>query len=250
MIGQNDTASRALRPRRCQSAAAFAQGHRLRRLSMWSVNRDQSCGPNYANVEVVSDNCSGVESGAGAFTTVFAPFTAGAAALRAAPRLDSRHAVRAPRSSRRSGHLAVRDLELRPRLPGAPRSSGITTCTRPSGGRRAIRRTHRSRPADTPWTLSARCCPASTRQPTPTVAGHFPDLVGDRLRTAPATRGTARPPTPAAQAGRRRRAADARPAPLWARRSRTGVRRTPSQMSTMWRRCRCRRRSPRWRESR
>jgi chitinase len=46
---------------------------------MWSLNRDQACGPNYANVSIVSPNCSGVAQRAGQFATVFAKFKAGKA---------------------------------------------------------------------------------------------------------------------------------------------------------------------------
>ena len=46
---------------------AFVQQHRLARLSMWSANRDQSCGPNYPDVKVVSDVCSGIQQQPGAF---------------------------------------------------------------------------------------------------------------------------------------------------------------------------------------
>ena len=37
---------------------------------MWSANRDQPCGPNYPDVQVVSDQCSGVEQGIGGFAKI------------------------------------------------------------------------------------------------------------------------------------------------------------------------------------
>ncbi|MBV9594287.1 MAG: glycosyl hydrolase family 18 [Actinobacteria bacterium] len=75
MIGQNDTASERFDLDDAHRLLDFAQQHRLRLLSMWSLNRDRSCGPNYANVEVVSPNCSGVSQDAGAFTAVFNKFS-------------------------------------------------------------------------------------------------------------------------------------------------------------------------------
>ncbi|MGX7679303.1 chitinase [Jatrophihabitans sp. DSM 45814] len=75
MIGQNDTASERFELADAQQLLAFAQSHRLRRLSMWSVNRDQTCGPNYANVEIVSNNCSGVSQAPAAFTKIFSAFS-------------------------------------------------------------------------------------------------------------------------------------------------------------------------------
>ncbi|MEO8889849.1 MAG: chitinase [Jatrophihabitantaceae bacterium] len=75
MIGQNDTVSERFSLADAQRLLAFAQRHHVRRLSMWSVNRDQACGPNYADVALVSPNCSGVNQGTWAFTSVFAKFT-------------------------------------------------------------------------------------------------------------------------------------------------------------------------------
>jgi chitinase len=74
MVGQNDTADERFELSDATTLVAFAKTHHLRRLSMWSANRDQPCGPNYANVEVVSDNCSGVSQTAQAFSKTFAAF--------------------------------------------------------------------------------------------------------------------------------------------------------------------------------
>ena len=76
MIGQNDVAAERFGLDEARVLLALARHNHLRRLSMWSVNRDQPCGPNYANVAVVSDNCSGVDQAAGAFTKVFERFRA------------------------------------------------------------------------------------------------------------------------------------------------------------------------------
>jgi chitinase len=75
MIGQNDTASERFELDDARTLLTYATDHHLRRLSMWSLNRDQTCGPNYANVEIVSVNCSGVDQAASAFTTIFNAFT-------------------------------------------------------------------------------------------------------------------------------------------------------------------------------
>jgi len=75
MIGQNDIVSERFELSDAEDLVAFAERNHLRRLSMWSVNRDQSCGPNYANVEIVSDNCSGVTQKPQAFTKAFSRFT-------------------------------------------------------------------------------------------------------------------------------------------------------------------------------
>lgn len=77
MIGQNDVVAERFGLAEARALLAFADSHHLRRLSMWSINRDQACGPNYANVSVVSPNCSGIEQKSLEFTKIFTPFTAG-----------------------------------------------------------------------------------------------------------------------------------------------------------------------------
>lgn len=75
MIGQNDTPSERFELADAKALLAFGEAHHLRRLSMWSANRDQSCGPNYANVEVVSPNCSGASQAANAYSKIFDTFS-------------------------------------------------------------------------------------------------------------------------------------------------------------------------------
>jgi chitinase len=77
MIGQNDTPDERLDPSAATALVRYAIANHLRRLSMWSLNRDQACGPNYADVTVVSVNCSGVAQRAGLFSDIFARFKAG-----------------------------------------------------------------------------------------------------------------------------------------------------------------------------
>jgi chitinase len=80
MIGQNDVPTEVFTLDDAAQMLAFAQQHKLGRLSMWSANRDQSCGPNYPDVTVVSDVCSGIVQEPGAFAAVFSPFGVGQAA--------------------------------------------------------------------------------------------------------------------------------------------------------------------------
>ncbi len=37
---------------------------------MWSANRDKPCGPNYPDVKVVSDACSGISQVPGEFDSI------------------------------------------------------------------------------------------------------------------------------------------------------------------------------------
>ena len=46
-----------------EELSAYASAKGVGRLSMWSLNRDRTCSPNYPDVKQVSDGCSGVEQG-------------------------------------------------------------------------------------------------------------------------------------------------------------------------------------------
>ena len=70
MIGQNDVASEVFTLKDAEELNAFAVANSLDRMSMWSLNRDRTCGPNYPNTSVVSDACSGVDQGDRTFAEV------------------------------------------------------------------------------------------------------------------------------------------------------------------------------------
>lgn len=61
MVGQNDVLGEVFEIGTASAFAAFAAERGLGRMSMWSLNRDVTCGPNYVNLTIVSDSCSGVE---------------------------------------------------------------------------------------------------------------------------------------------------------------------------------------------
>jgi len=48
----------------------FARSHGISRMSMWSANRDITCGSNYVDTKVVSDSCSGVNEGKQTFAAL------------------------------------------------------------------------------------------------------------------------------------------------------------------------------------
>lgn len=70
MIGQNDVAGERFGLDAAQRVNAFARSVGLGRMSMWSLNRDRTCGANYPDVDVVSNSCSGVDQGAATFAEV------------------------------------------------------------------------------------------------------------------------------------------------------------------------------------
>lgn len=63
MIGQNDERDEVFTLGDARILNAFAVEQGMGRMSMWSLNRDVTCGPNYPDVTRVSDACSGIDQG-------------------------------------------------------------------------------------------------------------------------------------------------------------------------------------------
>jgi len=78
MIGQNDVASEVFTTDDAEGLNAFARDNGVGRMSMWSLNRDATCGPNYADVTIVSDACSGIDQGETLFSAVLGKKLTGA----------------------------------------------------------------------------------------------------------------------------------------------------------------------------
>jgi chitinase len=93
MIGQNDIAGEVFDLAAAAGLNAFARENGVGRVSMWSLNRDQTCSENYPDVSRVSDKCSGVDQGGSSFAQVLGSGLDGRAGM-----LDSA-AVPAPSSS-------------------------------------------------------------------------------------------------------------------------------------------------------
>ncbi|MFF1831700.1 chitinase [Paenarthrobacter sp. NPDC058040] len=70
MIGQNDVVADVFTMADAQGLHDFAESKGVGRMSMWSLNRDAECGPNYPTISVVSDACSGVSQGGALFSAV------------------------------------------------------------------------------------------------------------------------------------------------------------------------------------
>ncbi len=71
MVGQNDTASDQFTVDAAQSLVAFVRSHGIARVSLWSLNRDQPCGPNVVSQTTVMNSCSGISQKPFAFSRVF-----------------------------------------------------------------------------------------------------------------------------------------------------------------------------------
>jgi chitinase len=67
MIGQNDMLADVFGLGAARQLNTFARDKGLGRLSMWSLNRDRTCGANYPDVSVVSNSCSGIDQGTQTF---------------------------------------------------------------------------------------------------------------------------------------------------------------------------------------
>ncbi|GAA5228769.1 glycosyl hydrolase family 18 [Paeniglutamicibacter antarcticus] len=59
MIGQNDLLGEVFTLKDAAELKGFATANGIGRISIWSANRDMDCGPNAADIERVSNNCSG-----------------------------------------------------------------------------------------------------------------------------------------------------------------------------------------------
>jgi chitinase len=71
MIGQNDVEGEIFTLDDARKFNAYAVSHGVGRVSMWSLNRDATCGSNY-DVRRVADSCSGVAQGDFSFATILA----------------------------------------------------------------------------------------------------------------------------------------------------------------------------------
>ena len=68
MIGQNDVAGEVFTLDDAAGLSAFADEKGLGRLSMWSLNRDTTCGSSYTDLNRVSNLCSGIDQGDATFS--------------------------------------------------------------------------------------------------------------------------------------------------------------------------------------
>lgn len=82
MIGQSDLAGEVFTLDDARQLNDFALSTGLGRVSMWSLNRDASCGSNYADWSVTADFCSGVDQSDGEFALTLASGFTGSAGER------------------------------------------------------------------------------------------------------------------------------------------------------------------------
>lgn len=72
MIGQSDIEREVFTLDDARALAAFASAQGIARMSMWSVNRDRTCGSNYPLVHRVSPQCSGIDQAGVSFAGILA----------------------------------------------------------------------------------------------------------------------------------------------------------------------------------
>jgi chitinase len=80
MIGQNDTAGEIFTVADARGLVTFVKAERIRRVSMWSLNRDIQCGSSFALVGMHSNTCSGTTQAHLQFSKTFVDFTGSASA--------------------------------------------------------------------------------------------------------------------------------------------------------------------------
>lgn len=84
MIGQNDIPDEIFTLDDAKGLNAFALARGVGRMSMWSANRDTTCGSNYINLKVVSDSCSGIKQDGKSFAELLGEGFNGSLAMNAA----------------------------------------------------------------------------------------------------------------------------------------------------------------------
>lgn len=72
MAGQNDVQKEIFTLDDARGFNQFVRKHGAGRMSMWSANRDRTCGSNYVDVTTASDSCSGVQQGSSSFAELLA----------------------------------------------------------------------------------------------------------------------------------------------------------------------------------
>jgi chitinase len=83
MIGQNDVPGEVFSLNSAKGLNEFVLSHGVGRVSMWSLNRDKTCGPNYVGVKRASAVCSGVSQGNQKFADLLASGSTGRLSLAA-----------------------------------------------------------------------------------------------------------------------------------------------------------------------
>ena len=86
MIGRNDVPGEVFSTDDARALNTFATERGMARLSMWSINRDRTCGSNYVYTGVVSNECSGVEQVGERFADLLAEGYVSPTTATAAPR--------------------------------------------------------------------------------------------------------------------------------------------------------------------
>lgn len=180
MIGQNDVDGEVFGLDDAETVNSFVREHGIGRTSMWSLNRDVTCGPNVVDLRRVSDSCSGIDQGDRRFTAVLGKGLDGsplaAAGVETTPEPvpvvtddpeTSPFPIWAEEASYRSGtrvvwHGNVYEAKwwTKGDLPDNPVLQDY----------------------ETPWRLIGPVLPGETPVPVPTVpAGTYPDWVGDAV---------------------------------------------------------------------
>lgn len=80
MIGQNDVPEEVFDLQAARGLNQFAHDNGIGRISMWSLNRDSTCGDNWPNLKRVSDSCSGIDQDGQTFAQLLGAGYSGRAA--------------------------------------------------------------------------------------------------------------------------------------------------------------------------
>jgi len=183
MIGQNDVASEKFTIADATAVNQFARARGVGQVSMWSLNRDSTCGPPLPTaLPVVQTSCSGVDQGSQSFADVLAAHLTSSTAHLASPSSAGGSPTSAPAATTASEPVddpARSPFPVWDPLGTYPAGTKVVWHQQVFGARYwttgVAPDTQVSNAKDSPWTLVGPVLPGDTPAPKPTLpAGTYP----------------------------------------------------------------------------
>jgi len=181
MIGQNDVASEKFTIADATAVNQFARAHGVGQLSIWSLNRDSTCGPPLPTaLPVVQTSCSGIDQGSQSFADVLAAHLTSTTSHLASPSSAGGTPAPAPATATESVDDPARSpFPVWDPLGNYPAGTKVVWHHQVFSARYwatgVAPDTQVSNAKDSPWTLVGPVLPGDTPAPMPTLpAGTYP----------------------------------------------------------------------------
>ncbi len=180
MIGQNDVPDEVFTIDDAATVNAFARNHGVGQVSMWSLNRDSTCGSPLPKIlTVVQTSCSGVDQGSASFADVLATDLPYVATVTASPTASSVPTTSATAAANQTDDPAHSPFPIWDPLGTYPSGTKIVWHHNVYEARYWTSGFAPDTPVasatDSPWTLVGPVLPGDTPAPLPTLpAGSYP----------------------------------------------------------------------------